>query len=138
VRYFRYRPLNLAPFATTAIFPSSREIVTLSPRFPVRLSTLILSWRNFSKADGSKILSFAGAVASSTYWKWENSRLWGRYLLRLFLWDLFLFVGFLKESAYCMFTAKRRYDDGTYRFGCWSHLRGGVLEDWFDGVDLTA
>jgi len=69
VRYFKYRPLNFAPFATTAIFPSSREIVMLSPKFPVRLSTLILSWRNFSKADVSKILSFAGAVASSTYCK---------------------------------------------------------------------
>ena len=68
VRYFKYRPLNFAPLATTTIFPSSREIVMLSPRFPVRLSTLILSWRNFSKAAGSKILSFAGAVASSTYY----------------------------------------------------------------------
>jgi hypothetical protein len=67
VRYFRYRPLNLAPLATTTIFPSSREIEILSPKFPVRLSTLILSWRNFSKAEGSKILSFVGADASRTY-----------------------------------------------------------------------
>jgi hypothetical protein len=38
--------------------------VISSPKLPVRLSTLILSWRNFSNAAGSKILSFVGADAS--------------------------------------------------------------------------
>jgi hypothetical protein len=68
VRYFKYRPENLAPLATTTIFPPSREIAMVSPKLPVRFSTLIRSWRNFSNAEGSKILSFAGAEASRTYY----------------------------------------------------------------------
>jgi hypothetical protein len=68
VRYFRYRPLNFTLLATTTIFPSSLEITILSPKFPVRLSILILSCRNFSNAEGSKILSFVGAEASRIYY----------------------------------------------------------------------
>jgi len=100
VRYFKYRPLNLAPFATTTIFPCSREIVMLSPKFPVRLSTLILSWRNFSKAEGSKILSFVGADASRTYCRQHPFRQREAYFLGLFLCGGF--AGFLDESAYCI------------------------------------
>jgi hypothetical protein len=69
VRYFKYRPENLAPLATTTILPPSREITIVSPKLPVRFSTLIRSWRNFSNAEGSKILSFAGAEASRTYYQ---------------------------------------------------------------------
>ena len=47
--------------AITSIFPSPCWLIAIvSPRFPTRLSTLILSCRNFSKAETSKILSEAG------------------------------------------------------------------------------
>jgi len=93
VRYFKYRPLNFAPLATTTIFPSSRVIERSSPRLPVRPSTLILSWRNFSNADGSKILSFVGADASRTYF-----------------WDCFLAAGLPDFYGVSLLfqTAKRR------------------------------
>ena len=84
VKYFKYRPENFAPLATTTIFPSSREIVILSPRLPVRLSTLILSCRNFSNAEGSKILSFVGADASRTYYHQPQCVNKGGNFLRLF------------------------------------------------------
>jgi len=62
-RYLRYRPENWV-CAVTSIFPSPRFLInTTSPRFPTRLSTLILSWRNFSNAETSKILSLAGCEA---------------------------------------------------------------------------
>src|SRR5689334_12679061 len=45
----------------TSILPSPCwEIWMVSPRFPVRPSTLMRSWRNFSKAEMSKILSLTG------------------------------------------------------------------------------
>lgn len=50
--------------ATTSILPSPCWLIcTMSPRFPTRPSTLILSWRNFSNAETSKILSEAGCEA---------------------------------------------------------------------------
>jgi len=118
VRYFKYRPENLAPFATTTIFPSSLEIVILSPKLPVRLSTLILSWRNFSKAAGSKILSLVGADASRTYYFVSSSLLESAYFLRLLLCGDF--AGFLRRSAYCFCTAK--LGGGTYCLLYWCHL----------------
>ncbi len=39
------------------------EILMVSPRLPTRPSTLIFSFRNFSKAETSKILSLAGCEA---------------------------------------------------------------------------
>ena len=48
----------------TSILPSPCWLITtVSPRFPTRLSTLILSCKNFSNADTSKILSEAGCEA---------------------------------------------------------------------------
>lgn len=45
----------------TSIFPSPCwEIWMVSPRLPVRPSTLMRSWRNFSNAWMSKILSLTG------------------------------------------------------------------------------
>ncbi len=62
-RYLRYLPENWV-CAMTSIFPSPTwEIWTISPRFPTRPSTLILSCRNFSNAATSKILSLAGCEA---------------------------------------------------------------------------
>lgn len=62
-KYFKYRPENWV-CAITSILPSPCWlIVTVSPRFPTLLSTLILSCRNFSKAETSKILSEAGCDA---------------------------------------------------------------------------
>lgn len=42
------------------------EILMVSPRLPTRPSTLIFSFRNFSKAETSKILSLAGCEALMT------------------------------------------------------------------------
>lgn len=62
-RYLRYLPEN-SWCATTSIFPSPCWLMaTVSPRLPTRPSTFILSWRNFSKAATSKILSEAGTEA---------------------------------------------------------------------------
>lgn len=47
-----------------SILPSPTwEIWMVSPRLPTRPSTLIFSFRNFSKAETSKILSLAGCEA---------------------------------------------------------------------------
>lgn len=46
-------------------------ILMVSPRLPTRPSTLIFSFRNFSKAETSKILSLAGWEAlmmNCTHW----------------------------------------------------------------------
>ena len=62
-RYLRYRP-EKSVWATTSILPSPCWLIcTVSPRLPTRPSTLILSWRNFSKAETSNILSEAGCEA---------------------------------------------------------------------------
>jgi hypothetical protein len=55
---------------TTSIFPSPTDLMsTLSPRLPVRPSTLMRSCRNFSKAPRSKILSETGWLQLMVYWK---------------------------------------------------------------------
>jgi hypothetical protein len=68
-RYFRYLPEN-GMCVTTSILPSlTWEIVMESPRLPTRPSTLILSCKNFSKAERSKILSLTGCVQLMVYLK---------------------------------------------------------------------
>lgn len=62
-RYLRYRP-DSSLWAMISILPSPTwEIWMVSPRLPTRPSTLIFSFRNFSKAETSKILSLAGCEA---------------------------------------------------------------------------
>ena len=62
-RYLRYRPEN-SMWVTTSILPAPAWLIfTASPRLPTRPSTLILSCRNFSNAETSKILSWAGWAA---------------------------------------------------------------------------
>ena len=66
-KYFRYRP-EKGMYATTLIFsPSTWLICTLSPKFPVRPSTLMRSCRNFSNAARSKILSLTGWLQLMVY-----------------------------------------------------------------------
>lgn len=58
---------------TTSIFPSPTcEMATLSPRLPVRPSTLMRSWRNFSNAARSKILSLTGWLQLMVYFFGER------------------------------------------------------------------
>lgn len=65
-RYLRYRP-DSSLWAMISILPSPTwEIWMVSPRLPTRPSTLIFSFRNFSKAETSKILSLAGCEALMT------------------------------------------------------------------------
>jgi hypothetical protein len=71
-----------------------------SPRFPVRLSTLILSCRNFSNADGSKILSFVGAEASRTYYTDQHWH--GKWALFGIVFSRRVCL-ISRESAYCFF-----------------------------------
>ena len=53
---------------TTSTFPSPTWLIeTLSPRLPVRPSTLMRSCRNFSKAAMSKILSETGCEQLIVY-----------------------------------------------------------------------
>lgn len=73
-RYFKYRPENWV-WAMTSILPSGCWLIsTVSPRFPTRLSTLILSCRNFSNAETSKILSEAGWEALIIYCELHTKR----------------------------------------------------------------
>ena len=67
-KYLRYLPLN-GMWLTTSILPSPAcEMLTWSPKLPVRPSTLILSCRNFSKALRSKILSETGCEQLMVYY----------------------------------------------------------------------
>jgi hypothetical protein len=65
-RYLRYRPES-SLWAMISTLPSAvEEILMISPRLPVRPSILIFSFKNFSKAGTSKILSEAGPEALIT------------------------------------------------------------------------
>merc|ERR1719479_655550 len=67
-RYFRYRLENGAS-AFTWIFCLSREMTTLSPKFPVLPSTLMRALKNFSKSLVPSILSSAGCWQSIVNFK---------------------------------------------------------------------
>src|SRR5271170_1494221 len=61
-----------------------------SPRLPTRPSTLILSWRNFSNADRSKILSLTGWVQLMMYCKGShvsNQIDWRSWLKQAISWE---------------------------------------------------
>lgn len=97
-------------------------MVILSPRFPVRESTLILSCRNFSNAEGSKILSFVGADASRTYYVVSQEL---RDAAPCGIVSLRQVCLFSRESAYCILNSKATVSHReTYCLWSGSHLNG--------------